>query len=297
MYLLYIDESGVSDPSSATRHFVLCGIAIPAEEWRETDQKINLIKRKYRLENVEIHTGWMARKYPEQDRIPDFLALSDLERQNQVNSRRRTALKLKAATQSLKQVKELKKKFRKTEPYIHLAFQERINCLQELADEISRWNNSRLFAEGVDKRFASGDQDQIYENAFSQVITRFQAFLDNRSRFLQQNLSGLIIQDHNQTVSDKLTQLMRKFYRQGTIWRNITRIVETPLFVDSALTSMVQMADLCSYAIRRFFDNGEDDLFNRIYSRADRSGDIVVGIRHYTGPNRCDCKVCKDHNR
>jgi hypothetical protein len=56
----------------------------------------------------------------------------------------------------------------------------------------------------------------------------------------------------------------------------------------------VQVADLCAYATRRYFENDERDLFDRIYSRFDRAGSAVVGIRHFA-PESCPCRVCKDH--
>jgi hypothetical protein len=57
------------------------------------------------------------------------------------------------------------------------------------------------------------------------------------------------------------------------------------------------MADLCAYAVRRFFENGETKLFDRVYGRVHRSGVRLVGMRHFTGPLPCDCRVCRDHRR
>jgi len=88
---------------------------------------------------------------------------------------------------------------------------------------------------------------------------------------------------------------MRRFHSQGTLWASVERIIETPLFVDSSLTSMVQMADLCAYATRRFFENGEQDLLDRVFGRFDQAGGRVVGIRHYVGAKPCGCKVCAAH--
>ncbi len=45
---------------------------------------------------------------------------------------------------------------------------------------------------------------------------------------------------------------MKSFYDKGTNWTDLEHIIETPLFVDSELTSLVQIADLCAYAIRRY---------------------------------------------
>lgn len=75
-----------------------------------------------------------------------------------------------------------------------------------------------------------------------------------------------------------------------------SQIIETPLFVDSQLTSMVQIADLWSYALRRYFENGEDELLDTLFVRADRKGAIVVGVRHYSDL-ACGCKVCLAHRR
>ena len=87
---------------------------------------------------------------------------------------------------------------------------------------------------------------------------------------------------------------MKKFHRIGTLWVNVQNIIETPLFVNSQLTSMVQMADLCGYALRRYLENQEEELFDLIFPRADRRGNTVVGVRHFTNPT-CACKICAAH--
>jgi len=84
---------------------------------------------------------------------------------------------------------------------------------------------------------------------------------------------------------------MMHFYKMGTLWTKIENIIETPLFVDSQLTSMVQAADICSYALRRYLENGEEFLFNLIFERADRRWIQVVGVRHFTDTT-CKCKIC-----
>ena len=86
---------------------------------------------------------------------------------------------------------------------------------------------------------------------------------------------------------------MKKFHKVGTLWTKITYIIETPLFVNSELTSMIQLTDVCVYAIRRYLEKGEEGLFNEIIKRADRRGSNVVGLRHYT--DNCQCKICKNH--
>ncbi len=107
---------------------------------------------------------------------------------------------------------------------------------------------------------------------------------------------GLLIHDNNETVAKKHTEVMKQFYKNGTLWTRIQRIIETPLFVDSQLTSMVQIADVCAYALRRYLENGEEELFDLVFQRADRKDGKVVGVRHFTKAG-CSCKICSVHRR
>lgn len=106
--------------------------------------------------------------------------------------------------------------------------------------------------------------------------------------------TGLLIHDNNQTIAKKHTELMRGFHFRGTIWTAIKHIIETPLFVDSSLTSMVQVSDLCAYALRRYLENHEDELFDLVFKRADRKGILTVGVRHFAAGG-CTCKICDSH--
>ena len=287
MYICYLDESGTPEAGSTTDHFVLLGLAIPADSWKARDTQANALKYKYGLQDKEVHTAWMLREYPEQNRVPDFDSL-DWE------SRRKAALGIRALNLSRprnnSQQKELLKNYRKTHEYVHLARAERVQLVQKLADIVGSWTDVRIFADAHAKGHTKGTEH--YEFAFEQVVTRFNTFLTRT-----EGPSGLLVQDNNQTVAMKLTRTMRQFHRKGTAWAKIGKIIETPMFVDSALTSMVQLADLCAYATRRFFEKGEKDLFHRIKPRIDRKDGSLVGIRHFTGKFHCQCEVCEEHGR
>lgn len=287
MYICYLDESGTIETASSSSHFVLLGFAIPASTWKKKDIEISSVKKKFELEIVEIHTGWMLRNYPEQKYIPDFESLDYSSRRKAVMGAR--ALNLSRPRSNAKQ-KELLKNFRKTLPYVHLTFDERRTFVESLMRIIGTWADCRLFGDVHDKRYSSGDK--AYEHAFEQIVTRFNTYLSQAVGAM-----GLLVQDHNETICRKLTAKMRDFHRIGTLWSEIDNIIETPLFVDSQLTSMVQIADLCAYATRRFFEKGETQLFDLIYDRFDRHKGRLVGLRHYTGIQSCLCRVCVDHGR
>ena len=115
---------------------------------------------------------------------------------------------------------------------------------------------------------------------------------------------GLLIHDNNATVALKHTRHLRAIRddeKQG-LGELFGRIIETPLFVDSGLTRMIQLADLWAYSLRRFVENGETHLFSILYSK---EGTMIGGIqypvsranvRHFAEPS-CSCLICKANNK
>jgi hypothetical protein len=298
VYLCYIDESGTSDIPGNTSHFILAGLSIPILSWKSCDNDIAAIKTKYRLEDAEIHVAWILRSYLEQTHIKNFEKLDDGQRRSQVeNQRKIELLRLQKATNP-KLYRQTKKNYQKTSPYIHLTFQERKDLIKEIARCISQWSFARLFAECVDKiHFDPARTTQTIDaQSFEQLVSRFEHYLQLISTGETNPCSGLLIHDNNATVAKKHTELMKQFHQKGTMWTSISNIIETPLFVDSQLTSMVQIADLCAYALRRYLENGEEELFNLVFQRADRKDGIVVGVRHFTNKT-CSCKICGPHKK
>ncbi len=298
MYLCYVDESGTSDLPGNTSHFVLAGIALPIRRWKEYDQQIGIIKERFDLRGTELHTGWIARSYLEQGKIANFDAFSHHERRHQVTQFRQADLLRLQRRNNRKAYLQAKKSYKHTDPYIHLTHAERRTFLRAIADRVGSWQDARLFAECINKVHFVSQRNPlpIDEQAFEQVITRLETYLENtRNRASGEPNYCLVIHDNNQTTALKHTNLMQKFHRTGTFWRRISNIIETPLFVDSSLTGMVQIADLCSYALRRFLENNETELFNGIFAIADRNPrGVVVGVRHFSGPG-CACQICVAH--
>jgi hypothetical protein len=295
MYLCYVDESGTPETPGNTSHFVLAGLSIPIWHWRAADRSISAILARYNLEGAELHTAWMLRKYIEQSRIPNFVNLSRPDRRDAVERERNAYLLHLQKTGQQKTYHQNKKNFVHTRSYIHLTASERLDAVREVAQCVSTWGYARLFAECIDKLHFNPAwlNCTVDEQAFEQLVSRFEQYLasteDQGGRHY-----GLLVHDNNQTVARKHTGLMRRFHKQGTLWTRIHRLIETPLFVDSSLTSLVQIADLCGYSLRRYLENGERDLFDRIFVRADRRGNTVVGVRHFTGA-ACGCEICRAH--
>jgi hypothetical protein len=203
---------------------------------------------------------------------------------------------------------QLKKVYRHTDPYIHLTLSERGRLAIDIAEAISKWDWAVLIASCIDKSiFISKTRrpDQVNEFAFADIIRLFAEFLKEAEGFgsIAEGGSdhkapwseyGLVVHDNNPTVARKHTQQMR-FIREfhGTI----DRIIETPLFVDSSLTRMIQLADLWGYMLRRYVENAEASLFSILYSRQNT---MIGGVRypiprarvdHFAEPT-CPCLIC-----
>lgn len=295
MYFCYIDESGTPEIPGNTSHYVLAGLSIPISYWKKCERQINFIKNKYSLSNEEIHTGWIIRKYIEQDKIVDFATLNYAQRRYEVEKLRKIEILKLQKSKNLKHLKQTKKNYKQTVAYIHLTHSERVNFLQELADLVGKWSFARIFAECIDKIHFDPlkAKQSIDEQALEQIVSRFEQYISIVSSSTNQQLFGALIHDNNDTVARKHTLLMKKFHNHGTLWTKIEHIIETPLFVNSELTSIVQIADLCCYALRRYFENHENDLIDRIEKRIDRKNNRIVGARHYTEYATCTCMFCK----
>jgi len=299
MRLCYIDESGTPQIPGNTSHYILAGLSIPINKWKNYDAQIEKIKLKYDLAGTEVHTAWLLRPYLEQNKIPDFQSMDNQTRRFEIVRARTIELQRLSKSKS-KQYKQTKKNFEKTKAYIHLTYDERKKFVFDVANTLASWNDVRLFAECINKlNFdTSLARLSVDEQAFEQVVSRFEKYLQIFSHNPQCKSKhfGLLIHDNNETEAKKLTDLMKKFHHDGTFWTDLKNTIETPLFVDSELTSMVQLADLCAFSIRRYLENQEEELFNIIYKRGDRDRKHrCVGIRHYNGKEPCSCIICSNH--
>jgi hypothetical protein len=296
MYLCYIDESGTSDIPGTTTHFVLAGICIPISKWRECDKQIEALKRRYSIENKEIHVAWLMKEYDEQNKIPDFETLDYKQRAYEVQRLRTSKILALQKVNNRTKLQQTKKNYAKSTDYIHLTYAERREFILKLATCVSKWDFAYLFAECVNKLFFDPKRSfsTIDEGTLEQLVSRFEQFLQKCPK---ENRWGLLIHDNNLTIAKKHTELMKIFHMKGTLWTTVKHIIETPLFVDSQLTSMVQIADLCAYALRRYLENSEKVLFDLIYKRAHcLPNGTVVGVRHFSD-KVCKCIICVSHKR
>lgn len=291
MQLCYIDESGNANGAD-TSHFVLAGLSVPDEFWKFHRNQLETIKIRYELQNVEIHTAWMLKKYRVQDQISGFSSMSFTDRR--VAVAQQITLVKNQSKQRKNKPQRLNRDFQRISNYTHLTLKERRQAIYDIAELISKWDVVRLFAECIDTDNFDPTRNprSINEQAFEEIVSRFEYYLQT-SQFHTPH-HGLIIHDNNDSVAKSHSELMESFLSHGTLWTHISHIIETPMFVDSELTYMIQMADICAYAIRRYLENSEDELFDLVFQRAFRHGKNVMSVRHFT-PHACTCKICRPH--
>jgi hypothetical protein len=319
MYLCYLDESGVPEIPGNSTHFVLAGIAIPIERWREADASISEIMARYGLAGAELHTAWLLRKYLEQSRIDGFDQMNWDERRAQVARLRVAEIHRVRKLGIAKRNAQLKKVYRHTAPYIHLTLNERNRLALEIAESISKWDWAVLIASCIDKSFflikSKPNIDfSVNTFAFTQLVIYFAALLEQAERqgsvgpdiqHLRNTLRefGLLIHDNNPTVALKHTRQLRVI-QDSAIRAGLglfDRIIETPLFVDSSLTRMIQLADLWAYSLRRYVENGETTLFSVLYSKEKTMTNGIqhpihrFNIHHFAEPS-CQCLICENKN-
>jgi hypothetical protein len=106
---------------------------------------------------------------------------------------------------------------------------------------------------------------------------------------------GLMIFDqsrHEKTVQALLTQ----YRTTGASFGKVRHLAEVPLFTDSKITRMLQLADFVAYAIYRRYESSDAQFFDIILPRFTESAGKLHGLVHLTARFReCFCQPCFSH--
>ncbi len=150
------------------------------------------------------------------------------------------------------------------------------------------YDSTRLFACAIHKDSFLGE-DPV-ERCFEDVCKRFDLFL-NRRNSEGDRQRGLLILDRT-TRETTLQGLSREFRSVGTRWGVVKHLADTPFFVDSRASRMIQVADLVAYAVFRRYNAADSQYFDLIASRFDSVENVVHGLAHLTKQRNCMCPAC-----
>ncbi len=103
---------------------------------------------------------------------------------------------------------------------------------------------------------------------------------------------GLLVLDKS-TYETALQRLARDFQSIGTHWGVLRNLADTPFFVDSKASRLVQVADHIAYAVFRRYNAHDSQYFDIIASKFDCADGVVHGLNHKQSvdPN-CMCPAC-----
>ena len=95
------------------------------------------------------------------------------------------------------------------------------------------------------------------------------------------------------TRETSLQKLSREFRKTGTRWESLKHIADTPFFVDSKASRLVQLADHIAYSVFRRFNTGDAQYMDIISPRFDEADGIIHGLSHkHSEKMTCMCPGC-----
>ena len=153
----------------------------------------------------------------------------------------------------------------------------------------------RLFSVAIDKEVAS-PRDPI-EVAFEEICNRFDLFLTRIFDRRGDPQRGLIVMD--KSIHERpLQMLARNFRIAGARWGHFRNLAEVPLFVDSAASRMVQLADLVAWSTFRKYELRDGRFFDPLIPLFDADGGVLHGLYHHRRMSEhCYCPACYSRGR
>ncbi len=125
-----------------------------------------------------------------------------------------------------------------------------------------------------------------------EMAGHFDAYLQSLEAEGEEKQRGLMIFD--QSRHEKTVQaLMTEYRTTGASFGRVRHLAEVPLFTDSKITRMLQLADFVAYAIYRRFESGDAQFFDIILPRFVEAGGVIHGLVHLNANKReCYCPAC-----
>jgi hypothetical protein len=133
----------------------------------------------------------------------------------------------------------------------------------------------RLFASVIAK--AAGSID-ISGDMFTQVASRFDMFLGRKYKKDKEAQRGIVIFDKS-TEELTIQRLSNLFTHIGHQWgKRLNNFAEVPLFLDSKMSRLIQLADLIAFSIFRYFEYNDDAYFSVIKNCFDADEKAIHGL-------------------
>lgn len=129
--------------------------------------------------------------------------------------------------------------------------------------------------------------------AFEDITSRFDMYIHRMDTDLKDDQRGMIVIDKS-SYETSLQNLTMSFRHEGNRWGSyLKKICEVPMFVDSKVCRLMQLADHIAYAVFRYYNAEDMSYFNCIANRFDQKDGIIHGLSHLQRSNpMCMCPAC-----
>lgn len=179
----------------------------------------------------------------------------------------------------------------RAEPWRSMSRDERRGVIRSVLEIVrASYDTTRVFACAVHKAsYPDRDPMQI---AFEDLCSRFDMYLA-RLQAGGDRQRGLILLDTS-SYETSLQALARDFRSLGTRWGRVIRsLADTPVFVNSRASRIVQLADHVAYAVFRRYQSCDTAYFDIIASKIDEENGRLHRLSHLQPGNlNCMCPAC-----
>ena len=180
------------------------------------------------------------------------------------------------------------------EPWNSITRAQRI----ELKDKIYGAIKNRrgvLFGCAVEKKLVQLRNEDAYERAFEDLISRFDLFMSRINRQMvdegKEEQRGLIVLAES-SYQKAIALLARRLKEKGTRWGLLHNVGDIPFFAPARDTRLLQYADFCANAIYGRYHAKMTGDFDSIASKFDQDGGTVHGLSHLSTDTNCVCIAC-----
>jgi hypothetical protein len=178
------------------------------------------------------------------------------------------------------------------EPWQSMDRKDREALLMRAYEKIAATaDNVSIFAVVMEK--ASFTALDPVQKTCEELAGHFDAFLEYlEARPGAQKERGLMVFDES-NHEKTLHALIEQYRNTGASFGRVRRLAEIPMFTDSRLTRMLQIADLVAYAVFRRYEHGDSKYLDIILHKFHQTGGKIHSLMHLNrNKDSCFCPGC-----
>ena len=186
---------------------------------------------------------------------------------------------------------------RRTEPWKGMSREEAIGVIKSVLRVLAKsYDTARAFACAIHKPTFPNPGNDYMGIAFEDLCSRFDMYL-GRLYHSGDRQRGLLILDES-SHETTLQRMAKDFRTLGTRWGGVRNLADTPFFVNSRASRIVQLADHVAYAVFRRYERGDTQYFDIISAKFDSADGVVHGLSHkHHLATPCMCLSCSSRAR